>query len=101
MLRSHIVGEVEIFDGVGLAAGLFIAVGLDYSGEILAALLAFSMLWVSLRDTRAPSDRSRNTGSRDRRSGIPRRDPFGLARILLRFPATGFNARCYRAVHLS
>lgn len=53
LLRSHIVGGVEIFDGVGLAAGLFIAVGLDYSGEILAALLAFSMLWVSLRDTRA------------------------------------------------
>lgn len=53
VLRRQIWHIIGWFGGLEFPVGLFVVIGIDHSGEILVATLAFALLWMVLRDTRS------------------------------------------------
>ncbi|WP_066416737.1 hypothetical protein [Halorubrum aethiopicum] len=54
LLRRQIWEIIESMGGIErLIVGLFMVVGIDHSGEVLVAVLAFRLLWMALRDDRS------------------------------------------------
>lgn len=54
LLRRQIWHIIELFGGLEhLIVGIFIVVAIEYSGEVLVAILAFSLFWMVLRDDRS------------------------------------------------
>ena len=50
VLRRQIWHIIGWFGGLEFPIGLFAVIGIDYSGEVLVAILAFCLLWIVLRD---------------------------------------------------
>ena len=54
LLRRQIWHIIELFGGLErLIVGIVMVIAIDYSGEVLVAILAFSLFWMVLRDDRS------------------------------------------------